>query len=430
MAVADRSRRAGTVAAVRGRLPQALRERDFALLWAANVATGLASQMILVAVGWQVYSIHHDPFDLGLIGLAEFVPLLLLALPAGQLADRVPRKLIIVCALGVDIAVAALLLVVTVTDAKALWPYLVLAAVTGAASAVSAPALRALLPELVEPELMASAMALRAIAWQGSVVVGPAIGGVLFSALPELPYAVAVGLFLAAAGCALALHRRPAAVLRGAESLGLESLVGGIRFLLRTRMVLGAILLDLFAVLFGGAIALAPVFASSILHVGPVGLGALRSAPAVGAVIAGVLLARRPLRHPAGPTLLVVVAAFGASMIVFGFSRWLPLSLAALAVSGFVDMISMNIRATTVALVTPNELRGRVTAVEMVFIGASNELGAFESGVVASLVGTVTAVVAGGVATIAIALAWTRLFPSLAHLRRLEDLRPEPVRVS
>jgi predicted MFS family arabinose efflux permease len=180
-------------------------------------------------------------------------------------------------------------------------------------------------------------------------------------------------------------------------------------------------------VLFGGATALLPVFARSILHVGPVGLGVLRTGPAVGALIAGVILARRPLRRRAGPTLLTVVAIYGVSIVVFGLSRWLPLSLAALAVGGFVDMISMNIRATTVALVTPNELRGRVNAVEMVFISASNELGAFESGVVASLVGTVTAVVAGGIATVAIALSWTRLFPALSRMGRLEDLRPEPV---
>jgi MFS family permease len=180
---------------------------------------------------------------------------------------------------------------------------------------------------------------------------------------------------------------------------------------------------------FGGANKHAPVFARSILHDRPIGLGALRTAPAVGALLAALLLTRRPLRYPAGPTLLVVVALFGVCMIGFGLSKWLPLSLAALAVAGFVDMVSVNIRSTTIALVTPNELRGRVTAVEMVFISASNELGAFESGVVASLVGTVTSVVAGGAATIAIALSWTRLFPSLAHLRRLEDLRPEPVRV-
>jgi MFS family permease len=414
---------------VRHRLPPALRERDFSLLWVTNIVTGLAAQMILVAVGWQVYEIHRDPLDLGLIGLVEFVPLLLLALPAGQLADVVPRRAIIAVSLALEVAIALLLLVVTISGGRTLWPYLALAAASGVAAGISAPALRALLPELVPAEIMPGAMALRSVGWQISVVAGPAVGGIVFSISPTLLYALAAGLFVAGLGCALALHKRPAASLPGTGAPGWASLVGGIRFLRRTPMVLGAILLDLFAVLFGGAIALAPVFARSILHVGPVGLGALRTAPAVGALIAALLLTRRPLRTPAGPTLLVVVALFGVCMIAFGLSRWLPLSLAALAVAGFVDMVSVNIRSTTIALVTPNELRGRVTAVEMVFISASNELGAFESGVVASLVGTVTSVVSGGIATIGIALSWTKLFPSLAHLRRLEDLRPEPVRV-
>ena len=192
-------------------------------------------------------------------------------------------------------------------------------------------------------------------------------------------------------------------------------------------MLLGAISLDLFAVLFGGAIALAPVFARSILHVGPVGLGLLRSAPAAGAIVAGLWMARRPLQRNAGRTLLIVVGAFGASMVVFGLSHSFALSMAALAVSGFVDMISMNIRATTVAVATPDALRGRVLAVEMVFISASNELGAFESGAAAALFGTVTSVVAGGVITIGLATGWTRLFPALARIDRLEDVRPAAV---
>ena len=201
-------------------------------------------------------------------------------------------------------------------------------------------------------------------------------------------------------------------------------MLAGIHFIRRTPIMLGAISLDLFAVLLGGAIALAPLFAQDILHTGPVGLGLLRSAPAVGALLAGMMLARRPLRTNAGPTLLVVVALFGVSMIVFGLSTWLPLSLLALAVSGFVDMISMNIRSTTVAMVTPDELRGRVLAVENVFISASNELGAFESGLAAALLGAVPAVVLGGIATIALAAVWSRVFPELAHVGRLEDLRP------
>ena len=413
---------------MRERLPPALRERDFALLFVTNMVTGLGAQMILVAVGWQVYAIHKDPLDLGLIGLMEFVPMLVLALPAGQLADAVPRRAIIAVALALEAGIALMLLVVTLAGGRTLWPYLALAAASGVAAGISAPAQRALLPELVPAGMMAGAMALRSVGWQISVVAGPAVGGIVFSVSPTLLYALAAGLLAAGLLCVLALHRRPAARVPGSEAPGWQSLIGGIRFLRRSPMVLGAILLDLFAVLFGGAIALAPVFARSILHVGPVGLGALRTAPAVGALLAALLLTRRPLRFPAGPTLLIVVGAFGVAMIGFGLSRWMPLSLAALAVGGFVDMYSVNIRSTTIALVTPNELRGRVTAVEMVFISASNELGAFESGVVASLVGTVQSVVAGGVATIVLALSWTKLFPSLAHLGRLEDLEPEPVR--
>jgi hypothetical protein len=206
----------------------------------------------------------------------------------------------------------------------------------------------------------------------------------------------------------------------------LQSLLAGIRFVRRTPVLLGAITLDLFAVLFGGAVALLPVFARSVLHTGPVGLGLLRSAPAVGALIAGVILARRPLQGHAGRTLLVVVGIFGVSMVVFGLSTSFLLSAAALAVSGFADMFSMNIRSTTVALATPDALRGRVNAVEMVFISASNELGAFESGVAASLIGAVPAVVLGGVATIALAAVWAKVFPPLARIDRLEELRPAP----
>jgi MFS family permease len=410
---------------MRRRLPPALQLRDFAFLWSAILSMRFAENMIAVAVGWQVYSIHRNPLDLGLIGLAEFLPLPLLALPAGHLADRIPRRLIAACSLAVMVGVASLLLVVTLHGARQTWPFFALAAASGVGSAIGWPAFGALGPELVPPELLPGAMALRSVAGQTAVISGPALGGVLFAVEPEIVYVVAAALFAMALVALLAL--RPPARAQLDPAPGFAALVAGVRFVLRTRMLLGAIALDLFAVLFGGAIALAPVFAQTILHVGPIGLGVLRSAPAAGALAAAVLLTRRPLQQRAGPTLLVVVALFGASMVVFGVSRWLPLSLAALAVGGFVDMISVNIRSTTVALVTPNELRGRVNAVEMVFVSASNELGAFESGAVAALIGTVTSVVAGGVATIAIALSWTRLFPSLARIGRLEDLRPEPV---
>jgi hypothetical protein len=228
---------------------------------------------------------------------------------------------------------------------------------------------------------------------------------------------------------AIVAMRPVARSLASEEAPGWDSLVAGVRFVWRTRMLLGAIGLDLFGVLFGDSIALAPVFARSILHEGPIGLGLLRTAPSVGALVGAVMLTRRPLQRRAGPTLLLVVAIFGGAMIVFGLSKWLPLSLAALCLSGFVDMISVNIRATAVTLLTPAQLQGRVNAVETVFVSASNELGAFEAGTLASLVGTVPAVVAGGVAMIGIAAMWTRLFPALSRMGRLGDLQPEPARV-
>jgi MFS family permease len=409
---------------VRARLPAPLRLREFALLWFAILTARFAAAMVDVAVGWQVYAIHKRPLDLGLIGLAEFVPLPLLALPAGHLSDRFPRRRIGAIAGTLHAGIIALLLVVTIRGAHALWPFLLLAAALGIATVTGSPALNALTPEIVPSELLPGAVALRSVAGQAAVVSGPAIGGLLFSVRPELTYVVALALLLSAVIATLSLKRRPAVASNRAP--GITELVAGVRFVLRTRILLGAIGLDLFAVLFGGAVALLPVYARTILDVGPVGLGVLRTAPAVGALAAAVILARRPLRYPAGATLLVVVAAFGAAIVVFGLSKSFPLSLVALAVSGFVDMISVNIRSTTAALVTPNELRGRVLAVEWVFISASNELGAFESGAAAALLGTVRAVVAGGIATIGIAAAWTRLFPSLARMGRLEDLRPEP----
>jgi MFS family permease len=410
---------------VRRRLPTVLRHRDFGLLWASVLAMGFAAQMTAVAVGWQVYDISKDPLDLGLIGLAEFLPLPLLALPAGQLADRLSRRLVFAVALALDVVLAAALIVVTVEDVQSIWPYLGVAFLSGVGGAIGWPAARALAPTLVPPDLLATALAYRSIAMQGATVAGPAIGGLLFVISPVIPYATAAGLFVVALLCVLALHegRDPA---EATDAPGLEGLFDGLRFVRDTPILLGAISLDLFAVLFGGAVALLPVFASSILDVGPVGLGILRSAPAVGALIAGLLIARRPIGGMAGRKLLVAVGVFGLSMVVFGLSRSFALSCLALAVSGFVDMISMNIRSTTVALATPNELRGRVNAVEMVFISASNELGAFESGLAASFLGATRAVVLGGVATIGIAVGWGRLFPPLAQVDRLEEVRPEP----
>jgi MFS family permease len=411
---------------MRHRLPPALQIRDFALLWSSMLTNGLASQMLAVAIGWQVYAIHRNPLDLGLVGLMEFLPLPVLALPAGQIADRLPRRLVAAASYVLTISIAVALLFVTLDGATKLWPFLALAAVTGIANVVGNPAARAMTPELVPAELVPGAVALRGVAGQTGVIAGPALGGVVFAIEPVAVYATAAGLLTVSLATILAM-RPVVRSLVTTEPPGWESLVAGVRFIWRTRMLLGAIGLDLFGVLLGDGIALAPVFARSILHTGPIGLGLLRTAPSVGALFAALLLTRRQLRAPAGPTMLAVVAVFGAGMIGFGLSKWLPLSLGALAVTGFVDMISMNIRSTAVTLLTPLGLQGRVNAVEWVFISASNELGAFESGAVARLIGTVPAVVAGGAAMIGIAASWTRLFPALARMGRLEDLQPEPI---
>ena len=408
---------------MRRRLPPPLQVRDFRFLWTAMFSMRFAESMIAVAVGWQVYAVRKNPLDLGLVGLAEFVPLLVLALPGGHLADRLTRRLVAAMSLALMAGVALGLLLVTVAQVDVVWPYFVFAAMVGVASAIGWPAYSALTPEVVPPELLPGAVALRSVAGQIAVIAGPAVGGLVFAWKAEAVYAVSAVLFGVAGVAMVSLRVRPHE--RDAP-VGLAGLVGGLHFVWRTRMLLGAITLDLFAVLLGGGVALLPIYARDILHVGPVGLGLLRAAPAVGALGAALILTRRPLRRAAGPTLIGVVVLFGAANIVWGASKWLPLTLAALAVAGFVDMISVNIRSTTVALLTPNELRGRVGAVEMVFISASNELGAFESGAVAALIGTVATVVAGGVATIGIALASIKVFPELARMGKLEDLRPEP----
>jgi MFS family permease len=411
------------------RLGPALAERDFALLWLALLGMGVSVQMLEVAIGWQVYSNHRSALDLGWIGLAEFIPMFVLALPAGQLADRFPRRLVFGISLLLSAAVAGGLVLLSASGVTSVLPFLALALGAGTALSIGTPAARAMPPTLVPPELLESAMTLRGIAVQGAQVLGPALGGLLYPIAPGVVYGVAAGMCLVAVGCVTRMQPTPprAGALpagQGGSAPGIGSVLAGIRFVRHTEILLGAILLDLIAVLFGGAVALLPLFARSILHVGPAGLGVLRSAPAVGALLAAAVLTRRPLGGRAGRKLLVVVAAFGASIVVFGLSHSFWLSLIALGVSGFVDMFSMNIRSTTVALATPDHLRGRVLAVEMVFISASNQLGAFESGLAAFLLGAVPAVVAGGAITIVLAIGWGRLFPALARVDRLQDVRP------
>jgi MFS family permease len=383
------------------------------------LCSGLAMQMAQVAIGWQVLSIHNSPLDLGLIGLVEFVPVLLLALPAGSLADRLPRLTVVIVWGFADAVVTALLLLVTIRGADELWPFLVLAAMTGTLAALGNPSGRSLVPEIIPGELLSGALALRSIAGQVATIGGPAVGGLLFAIDPRSVYAVGIVLLIVSS-LILLRNNRPEAVRRASvEPPRLESLLAGIRFIRATPVILGSITLDLFAVLFGGAVALLPLFAKSILHTGPFGLGVLRAMIAVGALLAGIRLAHKPLRRHAGRTLLLVVGIYGASTVVFGLSHWFWLSALALAVGGFVDMYSMNIRQTTVTFATPNEVLGRVTAVEGVFIGASNELGAFESGVAAALLGAVPAVVLGGLFTIGLALVWPKVFPELSRVDEL-----------
>ena len=408
----------------------ALRVRDYRHWWLALLSMQLGLQMLEVAIGWEVYAQHGSALDLGWIGLAEFIPMFVLALPAGHLADRLPRRLVFGGALLLGVAVGIGLALLSRSRDTSVFPYLALAAGAGTTMALGNPAARAMAPTLVPADVQPNAMTLRSIATQSGSVAGPALGGLIYGISPAVVYLLTAVMCALAALSVMSMSSRPAAESAAAGAAGAASPPGlarvleGLRFVRRTQILLGAILLDLLAVLFGGAVALLPVFARLILHTGPAGLGILRAAPAVGALLAAVALTGRPMIRHAGRTLLLVVGLYGASIIVFGLSRFYPLSLLALAVSGFVDMFSMNIRSTTVALATPDRLRGRVAAVEMVFISASNQLGAFESGLAAFLVGTVPAVVGGGAITVLIAVTWSRFFPDLARVDRMQDLRP------
>jgi MFS family permease len=407
-------------------------ERDFRLWWLALLGMGISLQMLEVAIGWEVYGQHGSALDLGWIGLAEFVPLFLLALPAGQLADRASRRLIFAGALLLGASVGVGLALLSASGTTQVWPFLALAMGAGASMALGWPAARAMPPTLVSVDALQNAMALRSIASQIGMVVGPALGGLLYGVSAALVYELAAGSCVAAAGCVLAMRPRPAADTATGQAASLQNVLEGLRFVGHTPILLGAILLDLLAVLFGGAVALLPIFARSILQVGATGLGVLRAAPAVGALAGAAFITRRPIGGRAGRTLLIVVGLYGACIVVFGLSRVFLISLLALGVSGFVDLFSVNIRSTIVALASPDRLRGRVNAVEMVFISASNQLGAFESGLAAYLVGTVPAVVGGGIMTMLLALSWSRLFPALAQVDRLQDVmlcEPEPAPV-
>jgi MFS family permease len=376
-------------------------------------------QMLGVAVGWQLYDLTGSALDLGWVGLVQFVPMVLLTLVVGQVADRYDRRVIVALGGVVKAAAAAALALGAVGGWQSRASIFALVAVLGAAQAFESPAMSALVPEVVPRAQIAPAMAWVVSAGQTAQIVGPALGGLLYAVGPGAAYftAAAMCLLAGALGAAIRLTRRP----RPREPLTVESVFSGAAFILSRRVLLGSMSLDLFAVLLGGATALLPVFAKDILGVGPVGLGLLRSAPAVGALTTSLLLARYPLERKLGPTLFRAVIVFGVATVVFGLSTDMVLSLAALTVLGAADVVSMVIRLSLAQIRTPDAMRGRVSAVHSLFTGTSNQLGAFESGALAALVGAVPSVLIGGLGTIAVAAIWMALFPELRRLRRFEE---------
>lgn len=403
---------------IRRLAPEALRPHGgYLRLWRARVAGTAGQQMMMVALGWQVYDLTGSVWDLGLVGLAQFLPALLLALPAGQLVDRVDRRRVLAACLGTQGAVAVLLASATFGGWLSREAVFALSVALGALRAFQMPAQQALMPSLVPPHALPRAYAFGAAGVQAAVIGGPAAGGVVYALGGAWVHVACTALFLLAAGWVLAIPRAVPRV--GPPPAGWADMTAGLRFIGQRPVVLGALSLDLFAVLLGGATALLPVFARDVLHVGPQGLGLLRAAPAVGALAASIWLARRPIERHAGPVLLGAVAVYGACMLVFGASTSFALSLVALGVSGAGDMVSVVVRQTLVQLETPDEMRGRVSAVNAVFIGASNQLGEFESGATAAWLGPAGSVLAGGAGTLLVVALWWRFFPQLARRDRL-----------
>jgi MFS family permease len=376
-------------------------------------------QMLGVAVGWQLYDLTGSALDLGLVGLVQFVPIVLLTLVVGQVADRADRRLIVVVCELVKTAAAGALALGTIGGWQSRTSILALVALLGAAQAFENPAMTALVPEVVPRPRIAPAMAWVISAGQTAQIVGPALGGVLYAAGPGAAYFTAGAMALLSGVLAAAVRVERTA--RPREPVTLESVFSGVVFIQSRRVLLGTMSLDLFAVLLGGATALLPVYARDILGVGPVGLGLLRSAPALGALAISVFLARYPLERRIGPTLFRSVIVFGVATVVFGVSTNVVLSLVALTILGAADVVSMVIRMSLAQIRTPDAMRGRVSAVHSLFTGTSNQLGAFESGVVAALVGTVPSVVIGGLGTILVAALWMALFPELRRLGRFEE---------
>ncbi len=395
----------------------------FVLFQIARFLIVAAVEMQAVAVGWQVYEITKRPLDLGFVGLAQFLPAILLFPISGHASDRFERRNVLsICYAGFAICFALLLALAhgRARSVAAIYAVLIL---LGVVRSFNGTASRSILPQLVPGKDFPNAVAWNATTFQTATILGPSFGGILYAVFhgPSVVYAVAMVTAIAATVSTFRIQ--PEAKARAREPMTFKTVFAGLHFIWSNKLILGAISLDLFAVLLGGAVALLPVYAREILHTGPWGLGLMRTAPGVGASIMAVLLAHRPLRGRSGPTLLWAVAGFGVFTIIFGLSRSLTISLISLLLLGASDMVSVIIRATLTQLATPDEMRGRVTAVDMIFIGTSNEFGQFESGVTAQWFGTVPAVVLGGIGTLVVIGLWAWFFPALRHAGDLSDIK-------
>jgi MFS family permease len=395
-----------------------LNHRSLVLFLFARISSSIAFQMLGVAVGWQMYAITGSAWYLGLVGLAQFLPMFLLTLAVGHVADRYDRRVVARSCQAIE-GVAAALLALGSYNGWLNWKsILAIMCIVGAARAFEYPTMHALVPNVVPPDFLSRAIAWSASANQTATIIGPAIGGFLYAVSVTTVYCTVAVLFLGAS-IIIALIRIERTPTKR-ESISIKSLFAGITYIKNNKVVMGAISLDLFAVLLGGATALLPVYARDILVTGPLGLGLLRSAPAAGALVMSVYLARHPLRHKVGRIMFASVAVFGIATIVFAVSKSFMLSLGALITLGAADVISVVIRSSLVQIETPDEMRGRVSSVNSMFIGTSNQLGEFESGATAALLGTVPAVLIGGIGTLLVVLLWMQFYPQLLHTDSLE----------
>lgn len=417
--MSDAERVAARAARRRPIADSAFRHRSYRLFWMGRLLASFAAQIVSVAVGWQIYAMTSNPFDLGLVGLAQFTPALALVLVSGHAADRFNRRAIMGVSQLVEALCTGAILVLTVSGLITTWWIFALLFAIGVARAFMNPAGSSLVPNLVPAEDMPSAVALGSTAWQIANIVGPTAGGLLYGIDPGAAYSVAFVMVVGAVAC-ISLVPRPAhKTISGPRTW--RTVLAGFGYVWNEKVVLGAISLDLFAVLLGGATALLPAYARDILVTGPWGLGVLRSAAGLGAIAMAAYLTLRPIRDRAGMLMFLAVGLFGVFTVVFGASRIVWLSALALALAGAADMISVQVRETLIQLWTPDAVRGRVNAVNSVFIGASNELGEFRAGTMASLIGIVPAVVFGGVGTVVVAALWAWWFPAIRRVRRLDS---------